>query len=315
MPIVTKSQVLRFATRDTLAKADSADHILKEEAMTKRASYDIFLSHSYDDRKIILGAKRFIESKGYSVFVDWIEEPKLNRNKVNKATAAALRAYMDISRCLIYAYSPSVGNSKWCPWELGYFDGKNGRAYVMPIIDDPLQSYTGVEYVSLYPNVTEEQAKNGNMNLYVVIDDQYVWLSRAIRWILPAYGASGFGGLAVARRAPWIPRAGFHELFLIRRFLAKPFRPVVFRQDDRHAVMQLADDLIGGTGQDRAAQHGLALWRFPFRPQPGHDHLPVIGHGDRVGLLLLPLGIEFFPFIEAVGDDEAPLAPRPGAAK
>jgi hypothetical protein len=134
------------------------NHILKEEAMTKRASYDIFLSHSYDDRKIILGAKRFIESKGYSVFVDWIEEPQLNRNKVNKATAAALRTYIDIFRCLIYAYSPNVGNSKWCPWELGYFDGKNGRAYVMPIIDDPLQSYTGVEYVNLYPNVTEEQA-------------------------------------------------------------------------------------------------------------------------------------------------------------
>ena len=75
MPIITKSQVLRYATRETTARADSAGHILKEEALAKRASYDVFLSHSYDDRQIILGAKRFIEAKGYSVFVDWIEEP------------------------------------------------------------------------------------------------------------------------------------------------------------------------------------------------------------------------------------------------
>jgi len=180
MPIITTSQVLRYATRDTAARADSADHILKEEALAKRASYDVFLSHSYDDRKIILGVKRFIENKGYSVFVDWIEEPKLNRNKINKATAAALRSYMDISQCLIYTYSPNIGNSKWCPWELGYFDGKKGRAYVMPIIDDPSQSYTGVEYVGLYPIVTEEEAKNGNMNLYVVLDGEYVHLKKAI---------------------------------------------------------------------------------------------------------------------------------------
>ena len=89
MPAITTSQVLRYATRDTAARADSADRILKEEALAKRASYDVFLSHSYDDRTIILGVKRFIEGKGYSVFVDWIEEPLLNCNKINKATAAA----------------------------------------------------------------------------------------------------------------------------------------------------------------------------------------------------------------------------------
>jgi len=180
MPIITKSQVLRYATRDTLARADSADHILKEEAFTKRASYDVFLSHSYEDRQIILGVKRFIEGKGYSVFVDWIDEPLLNRNKVNKTTAAKLRSYMDISRCLIYAYSPNIGNSKWCPWELGYFDGKKGRAYVMPIVDDSSESYTGVEYVGLYPTVTEERARDQTMNLYVDIDGDYVYLSKAI---------------------------------------------------------------------------------------------------------------------------------------
>jgi hypothetical protein len=181
MPVITKSQVLRHATRETLARADSADHILKEESLAKRASYDVFLSHSYDDRKIILGAKKFIEDKGYSVYVDWIEEPKLNRNKVNKETAAALRSCMDICRCLIYAYSPSVGNSKWCPWELGYFDGKKGRAFVMPIIDEPSQSYTGVEYVGLYSMITEEEATDGTMNLYVVTNNGYVWLSTAIK--------------------------------------------------------------------------------------------------------------------------------------
>ena len=50
----------------------------------------------------------------------------------------------------------------------------------MPIIDDPSQSYAGVEYVALYPTIKEEKAKSGKMNLYVVRDDEYVYLSRAI---------------------------------------------------------------------------------------------------------------------------------------
>lgn len=180
MPIITKSQVLRYATLDTLAKAKNASRILEEETATKRPSYDVFFSHSYDDRAIILGAKRFIERKGYTVFVDWLEEPQLNRNKVNKATAAALRSYMDICRCLIYAYSPSIGDSKWCPWELGYFDGKNGKAYVMPIIDEPSQSYVGIEYVGLYPIIREEKAKNGEINLYVFAGGTYFHLRKVI---------------------------------------------------------------------------------------------------------------------------------------
>ena len=107
-------------------------------------------------------------------------QPQLNRNKVNRTTAAALRSSMDICRCLIYAYSPGVSNSKWCPWELGYFDGKKGKAYVMPIVDDPSQPYFGVEYVGLYPIVTEERARNGKMNLYVFIESDYVYLNTAI---------------------------------------------------------------------------------------------------------------------------------------
>ena len=50
----------------------------------------------------------------------------------------------------------------------------------MPIIDDPSQSYAGVEYVGLYPIVTEEEAKNGNINLYVFLNGEYVHLNKAI---------------------------------------------------------------------------------------------------------------------------------------
>jgi len=50
----------------------------------------------------------------------------------------------------------------------------------MPIVDDPSQPYFGVEYVGLYPIVTEERARNGKMNLYVFIESDYVYLNTAI---------------------------------------------------------------------------------------------------------------------------------------
>jgi hypothetical protein len=61
---------------------------------------------------------------------------------------------------------------------LGYFDGRNGKAFVMPVVDDERDGYVGVEYVSLYDRIAEEKAKNGNMNLYVKTGDEYVLKGR-----------------------------------------------------------------------------------------------------------------------------------------
>ena len=61
---------------------------------------------------------------GYAVYVDWIEDEELDRSEVTPKTAQLLKKRMNSSQGLAYVASSNTAQSKWCPWELGYFDGK-----------------------------------------------------------------------------------------------------------------------------------------------------------------------------------------------
>lgn len=39
------------------------------------------------------------------------------------------------------------------PWELGYFDGRNGAIAVFPIIKMPDEKFDGQEFLGLYPYI------------------------------------------------------------------------------------------------------------------------------------------------------------------
>lgn len=113
-------------------------------------TYDIFLSHSSSDATLVAGLKLEIEDLGYSVYVDWIEDPKLSRKDVTRETALVLQARMKQCSSLIYAFSENASNSKWMPWELGYFDGIKGAVAVLPISIDSKSSFKGSEYLGIY---------------------------------------------------------------------------------------------------------------------------------------------------------------------
>lgn len=148
--------------RENLGKSfqRSANEILYETAQlykNRTRSFDIFLSHSSLDAKEILALKYILEQKNYSVYVDWIEDKQLDRTKVNKETAQTLKDRMNSSKCLFFATSENSPNSKWMPWELGYFDGKKEKVAILPITDTATQSesYQGQEYLGLYPYIVQ----------------------------------------------------------------------------------------------------------------------------------------------------------------
>lgn len=129
--------------------------------------FDVFLSHSIDDSDLVLGVMELLQKQGLKVYVDWVVDKKLDRNSVNKETAAVLRERMKSSRSLMYIATGNSSNSKWMPWELGFFDGhKPGQVAVLPLLDSASQSFQGQEYLGLYPVVTK-QLTNNVVNHYV----------------------------------------------------------------------------------------------------------------------------------------------------
>lgn len=114
--------------------------------------YDVFLSHTIKDALVIKGIKTILERSGLTVYVDWIDDPELNRASVNAATAEHLRTRMKHCRSLIFATSDSSPNSKWMPWELGFFDGLRGNHIaILPVTHTRDAVFYGQEYLGLYP--------------------------------------------------------------------------------------------------------------------------------------------------------------------
>lgn len=144
--------------------------ILREEAnATSRYDiFDIFLSHASKDEDLILGVKAMMESEGYKVYVDWVEDAQLDRSKVTTETAELLRTRMRQSKSLIWVATEAASESKWMPWELGYFDGyKPKQVAILPLVDNAYSAFKGQEYLSLYPIVGKNQYRNGGTDVFV----------------------------------------------------------------------------------------------------------------------------------------------------
>lgn len=103
---------------------------INKDSKKQIAKYDIFLSHSSLDKRDILSLVDLFVDAGYAVYVDWIEDEELDRTDVTPKTAQLLKKRMNSSQGLAYVASTNTAQSKWCPWELGYFDGKKKKDVV-----------------------------------------------------------------------------------------------------------------------------------------------------------------------------------------
>lgn len=128
------------------------------ESYKAETKFDIFLSHSSSDAELIIGIKALLEERGKRVYVDWVDDPELDRSRVTKETAARLRLRMVQSDTLFYVATDNASKSKWMPWELGFFDGlKRNRVRILPVLASSNQSFDGQEYLGLYPAVSKDE--------------------------------------------------------------------------------------------------------------------------------------------------------------
>lgn len=156
----------------------NAKSILESDARTASAydSFDIFLSHSSKDAELVLGVKAILEKEGITVYVDWHDDPQANRDNVTPKTAELLRIRMKQSKSLVFMATDNASDSKWMPWELGFFDGlSDGAVAILPLVNYDGQAYKGQEYLGLYPVVDKGKYTNGNSDIFV--SNKKGWLS------------------------------------------------------------------------------------------------------------------------------------------
>lgn len=168
MSLLTTSAVRARAQKSVRYNLNTA-RILTER-MQKQASalsHDIFLSHAFDDKELILGVALTLEDLGYTVYLDWRDDPSLDRKNVNHTTAHKLRERMRNSKCLFFATTENTSNSKWMPWELGFKDGHNNRSAVLPLQASRPDDYKGQEYLGIYPYITQQQSNKQEEKLWV----------------------------------------------------------------------------------------------------------------------------------------------------
>ncbi|WP_290791843.1 toll/interleukin-1 receptor domain-containing protein [Flavihumibacter sp. UBA7668] len=172
-------------TAETIIKENNSQILLESRGIDTNA-FDIFLSHSSKDAKIILGILKKLNDLGYRVYVDWVDDPQLDRNSVTEATAEKLRERINQSKSLLYVTTLNAEGSKWMPWELGYMDGKKEKASILPVFETETSSshtFKGQEYLGIYPYTIEAPTENTkknklwvckNSDFYVAFDE---WLN------------------------------------------------------------------------------------------------------------------------------------------
>lgn len=112
MPLYSSSY-LKQLSANTRSSVKSR---LFTESKNRVSGFDIFLSHSFLDKEEVEGIYLELTNKGFSVYVDWIVDPTLNRENVTKQSAELIRNRMKSSKSLLLALSTNTGFSKWIPW-------------------------------------------------------------------------------------------------------------------------------------------------------------------------------------------------------
>lgn len=159
MAVLRKSQVIDAynSAQSTLIsdggeKSYSSTKLLElARTFDSATRYDIFLSHSFDDARIVRQIRNMLTDAGLRVYVDWIDDKHLSRQTVSAESAHVIKRRMNTCSSLIYLTSTSAEQSVWMPWELGYMDARTGRVAVAPLLEDEEQAFQGREYLALYP--------------------------------------------------------------------------------------------------------------------------------------------------------------------
>lgn len=127
---------------------DLINHIYNSQ-LEQMKSYDLFLSHSSIDGKLLLKLKSILNHSNINIYIDWVNDrDALKRELTNADTANAIIERLKSSNALLYVHTDASLNSRWTPWELGFFHALKNKVCVYN--PDNIEK---AAYLDIYPTV------------------------------------------------------------------------------------------------------------------------------------------------------------------
>jgi hypothetical protein len=120
--ILPQSKLYEFSSKREFIKANEG------------ARYDVFLSHSTEDKDLIKKIRDTLENTFHiSVYIDWDEDAGTPRDEI----ANVVKDAMNKSESFLVVKTDNSDDSSWVPWETGYFDNiKADRIGVLLVEDE-----------------------------------------------------------------------------------------------------------------------------------------------------------------------------------
>jgi len=123
----------------------------------------VFLCHSHHDADLIQGVLNHFSDEGWRVYVDWADEAM--PESPNRETAQRIQQKIVQLQYFVFLATPNSMASRWCPWEIGYADGKKSvdQILILPTTDRS-RRWHGSEYLQLYKKI--DWAEGGGLGVW-----------------------------------------------------------------------------------------------------------------------------------------------------
>lgn len=141
----SQSTLLSDASRTVVRKS-------VEEA-ARQGSLTAFLSHSHKDALLAKGLQARLSRLGWDVYIDW--EDTAMPDRPNVVTADRIRRKIVQLDLFLFLATHNSMTSRWCPWELGYADGKKPNSSILIVQTSDSAGTYGSEYLELYRHLDE----------------------------------------------------------------------------------------------------------------------------------------------------------------
>ncbi|MEF7612997.1 toll/interleukin-1 receptor domain-containing protein [Aquincola sp. MAHUQ-54] len=142
---------------------NAANQAGAQTRVAKRADQrTAFLCHSHHDHELALGLQALLRQQGLDLYIDW--QDSTMPPEPNAETAKQLRRRIMNSEWFLFLATANSTASRWCPWELGYADGKmpNEKIVIVPTRDS--QKTHGNEYLQLYRTIETDSV--GGLSIF-----------------------------------------------------------------------------------------------------------------------------------------------------